>query len=154
MPISFELIDEKIQIVFSKVELLLAQSELYGNSRFMIIDNMDGTILSQENISNSVNYDVYLASLVKPLSFTSTIFSGLKAKKYSLVGTPEYEGFLSYISVENGAATYKEVDFEQSDILRNSTIMNMQPVAENLYVAIAQKISGKPTYKYVKLSPR
>ena len=154
LPMSFELIDDKIQIVFSKIEIVLAQLELHGNSSFMIIDNINGTILSEENISNSINYDVYLASLIKPLSFSSTIFSGVKAKKYSLTGTPEHEGFLSYISVENGVATYKEVDFEQSDILRNSTIMSMQPVAENLYVAIAQKVSGKPTYKYVKLSPR
>lgn len=55
-----------------------------------------------------------MAALVKPLSFSSTIFSGLKAKKYLLSGTPEFEGFLSYISVENGVATYKEVEYATS----------------------------------------
>lgn len=154
IPMSFEVIDNKIQILFSRIEMLIAEQELYGDSSFMIINNINGSILSQENISNGANYDLYLASLANALSFSSTIFSGLKAQEYHLLSTPEYKGFLSYLSVENGVTTYKEVDFEQSDILNNAVVMTMQPVAENLYVSLAQKVSGKAVYKYVKLSPR
>lgn len=154
IPMSFEVINNKIQILFSRIEMLMVEQELHGDSNFMILDNTNGSILSQENISNGANYDLYLASQGNPISSSSTIFSGLKAQEYHLPSTPEYEGFLSYLSIENGVTTYKEVDFEQSDILNNAAVMTMQAVAENLYVSLAQKVSGKAVYKYVKLSPR